>query len=288
MKFVTIADLARTIRGNFHKIPHDVDFVVGVPRSGVLAGSIIAELLNVPLIDADSFAAGAHPTGGRRVGYHTPSGRAVPRALVVDDTIFSGGSMKETRDKLSRFAGRYEFVFMAVYREGPCGDVDFWLEDLRGYTRGDCPFVLYEWNILHHVPRIMSRCLYDLDGVLCKEPPDERDTAAYERYLPEAVPLFLPSQEIGEIVTYRLWKYEAVTRAWLADHGIIYRTLTMYDAGSYDERARGYASPAHYKAAIYRQRMDAMLFVESCDRQAQEIARLTGRPVYCVETNKLY
>lgn len=285
MKYVTIADLARTIRGSFARIPHDVDFVVGVPRSGVLAGSIIAELLNVPLIDADSFAAGARPTGGRRVSFHAAGGRAVPRALVVDDTIFNGGSMKETRYKLSRFAGRYEFVFMVVYREGPCGAVDFWLEDLRGYTGGDCPFVLYEWNILHHVPRIMSRCLYDMDGVLCVEPPDERDTEAYESYIENAVPLFATTSEIGEIVTYRLRKYEAATRRWLDGHGIRYGALTMYEASSPAQRAIG---PAQYKAEVYRQRGDAMLFVESSDRQAREIARLTGRPVYCVESNTLY
>ena len=29
MKFVTLADLAATIRRNVHKIPHDVDFVIG-------------------------------------------------------------------------------------------------------------------------------------------------------------------------------------------------------------------------------------------------------------------
>ena len=51
MKFVTLADLAATIRRNVHKIPHDVDIVAGVPRSGVIAASIIAEFLNAPLID---------------------------------------------------------------------------------------------------------------------------------------------------------------------------------------------------------------------------------------------
>jgi len=288
MKFVTIADLSRTIRANFAKIPHDVDFVVGVPRSGILAASIIAEWLNVGLVDSDNFCGGAKPTGGRRLAYHTPSKEARPKVLVVDDTIYGGGSMRRTRQMLRPFAARYEFIYCAVYLEGPCGDVDIWLEDLRGQLSTDCPYALYEWNIFHHTLRISGRCLYDMDGVLCVEPPDERDTAAYERYLPEAVPLFVPTNEIGGIVSYRLRKYEAVTRAWLEGHGIRYATLTMYDAASYEERRAGYESPAHYKAEAYRQHPDALLFIESSDHQAREIARLTGRSVYCVESNKMY
>jgi len=288
MKYVTLADLAHTIRANFRKVPHDVDFVLGVPRSGVICGSIIAEFLNVPLVDVDSFCFGASPTGGRRLAFHRESGSAKPRVLVVDDTIFTGGSMRQAHEKLDILSDQFDFIYMAVYLEGPCADVDVWLEDIRGQMGPECRFALYEWNIFHHTLRLMTRCLYDLDGVLCVEPPDERDTAAYERYLPEAVPLFVPTQEIGGIVSYRLRKYEDVTRQWLDAHDVRYNALTMYDAESYEERANGYQSPAHYKAEAYRMRPDALLFVESSDWQSREIAKMTGRPVYCVESNKMY
>ena len=132
---------------------------------------------------------------------------------------------------------------------------------------------------------MIERLYLDMDGVLCVEPPDERDTEAYESYIENAVPLFAPTSEIGEIVTYRLRKYEAATRRWLDGHGIRYGALTMYEASSPAQRA---TSPAQYKAEAYQQRSGAMLFVESSDRQAREIARLTGRPVYCVESNTLY
>ena len=61
MKFITLADMASTIRRNLHRIPHDVDFVIGIPRSGIIAASIIAEYLNVPLIDIDSLSLGQVP-----------------------------------------------------------------------------------------------------------------------------------------------------------------------------------------------------------------------------------
>ena len=99
MKFVTLADLAATIRRNVHKIPHDVDFVIGVPRSGVIASSIIAEFLNAPLIDVDSFAAGALPTGGRRSRFHRRPATERHRVLVVDDTIFHGRSLRAAKEK---------------------------------------------------------------------------------------------------------------------------------------------------------------------------------------------
>ena len=287
MKYVTLSDLARTIRENFRKVPHDIDFVVGVPRSGVLAGSMIAEFLNLPLIDVDSLCSGASPTGGRRLSFHSKSDREIQKALVVDDTIFYGGSMKETRKKLAPLSGKFDFVFMAVYLEGPCSDVDIWLEDLRGCIGPDCPFVLYEWNIFHHTGRIMSKCIYDIDGVLCVDPPDERTGQPYIDYIKSARPLFTPSSQIGEIVSYRLKKYEDVTREWLHENGIKFGSLTMFPAESWKERADSHISPADFKADIYSQR-NAILFVESDGYQALEIHRLTGKPVYCVETNELY
>jgi len=285
MKYITFADLMRTLRTQFYKVPHDVDFVLGVPRSGMLAAVPLAEWLNVPCTDVDAFCYGAEPTGGRRVAFHADSGRARKRVLVVDDTIFNGGSMAAVREKLRPFAGAYDFIFMAVYLEGPCTAVDVWLKDVRADAD---PFVLYEWNIYHHTPRIMSRCIYDIDGVLCVDPPDERDEAAYVRYIQRPVPLFVPSVEVGEIVTYRLAAYEHITRRWLADVGVQYKGLTMFPAQTYAARAGSGIGPAAFKADIYAQREWARLFVESSDRQAREIYERTGKAVLCVESNKMY
>ena len=290
MKFVTLADLAATIRRNVHKIPHDVDFVIGVPRSGVIAASIIAEFLNAPLIDVDSFALGIPPTGGRRSRFHRIQHVANPRVLVVDDTIFHGRSLRAAKEKLAPIgrAFGFEFVYMAVFLEGPCDAVDIWLADLRQYTEGFTSFVLYEWNIFHHIPGFMSVCLYDIDGVLCLDPPDERSGQPYLDYLPNAVPLFTPTVKVGELVTYRLEKYRDLTEWWLRNQGVTYGALTMFPAKSYDERAGMGISPAAFKADIYRLRQWAKLFVESDDRQAREIHAITRRPVYSVETNKIY
>ena len=288
MKYFTLADMAGTIRHNLHRIPHDIDFVMGIPRSGIIAASIISEFLNVPLIDLDSFVFGASPTGGRRLRYQTDSGRTVRRVLVVDDTIYAGTANRLARKKLEPFADRYEFIYLAVFQEGRCSDIDIALEDVRRFTNNFTQIVLYEWNILQHHADVMGRFLFDMDGVFCMDPPDERDRKAYLDYIRNATPLFLPKAVIGEIVTFRLESNREITKDWLAAHGIRYNALTMFPASTWEERAGSGIGPARFKSEIYRQRPAAKLFIESNDRQAQVIHRLTGRPVYCVESNKIY
>ena len=288
MKFVTLADMARTIRNNLYKIPHDVDFIIGIPRSGILAASIMAEFLNLPLIDLDSFIFGAKPTGGKRLRYRKESDREKKRALVVDDTLYGGTANREARKKLAPFKDKYEFIYLVVFHEGRCNDIDIALEDVRKYTNNFTQIVLYEWNILQHHADVMGRFLFDMDGVFCVDPPDERDAQVYHDYICNATPLFLPAAEIGEIVTFRLNSNRAITERWLSEHGIRYKTLTMFPAETWDERHNSGISPAKFKADIYSKRPMAKLFIESEDAQARAIYMMTGKPVYCVSTNKFY
>lgn len=286
MKYITLKDLTATVRRNIYKIPHDIDFIIGVPRSGMIPASIVAEFINVPLIDVDSFCAGAKPTGGGRLRLiNRPT---TSKVLVLDDTVFRGKSMNIAKDKLKPFRGKYEFIYAAVYLEGRGADViDFWLEDVRKFTSNFTQIVLYEWNIFHHIHSIMDYCMYDMDGVLCVDPPDERRTEEYERYISSAVPLFTPTVSIGSIVTYRLVKYRGVTETWLKNNGIRYGELRMFDAGSWTERNATGISPEMYKAKHYG-KSNAKIFVESDERQARQIYEMTHKPVFCVETNTMY
>lgn len=286
-KYISIRNLSETIRRNFYKIPHDIDFVVGIPRSGMLAGSIIAELLNRPLIDIDSYAAGCDGTGGFRLRYmgNVP---VYKKALVVDDTVWGGKTKLIAREKL-KSRPDVNYIFLAVYLEGP-GEaaVDIWLDDLRGFTDGFNSPVLYEWNIFHHNESTMEHCVYDMDGVLCVNPPDERDTYAYESYIRNAIPLFAPTTKIGVIQTYRLEKYRDVTEKWLSDNHISYGELVMFGAGDWTERHDSGIDPASYKGRFYRDNADMTLFVESSDYEARRINIISGKPVFCVETNNMY
>lgn len=286
MKYITLKEMAYAVRRNIYKVPHDIDFVIGVPRSGMIPASMVAEFINVPLIDVDSFCAGAKPTGGGRL--RLTNRPKTNKVLVLDDTVFRGKSMNDTKMKLARFNGQYQFTYAAVYLEGSGSNViDFFFEDVRKYTHNFTQIVLYEWNIFHHIHSIMDYSMYDMDGVMCLDPPDERNIEEYEEYIKDAVPLFTPTVPIGAIVTYRLGKYKDITTKWLEDNGIRYKYISMFPANSWEERNKSGISPEKFKATLYKE-SHAKLFVESNESQARKIFEMSGKPVLCVDTNVLF
>jgi len=289
MKYITISDLSETIRKNLWKIPRDIDFIIGVPRSGMIGASMIASFLNVPLIDVNSFINGLEPYGGLRLNYFTNKHIKTNKVLVIDDTVSSGRAMNETRKKISESGRQFQFIYMCIYLEGWGEEsVDLYLEDVRKYTENFTKVVVYEWNIFQHHQDHMIHCLYDIDGVLCLEPPDERNEEEYLNYIKNAIPLFIPRQKLGGIITYRLNKNREITEEWLKNNGIEYDCLAMFKANTWEERNKSGISPEVYKGNFYKMNDNFKLFVESDDRQAKIIAEISNKPVYCVETNKMY
>lgn len=284
MTYTSYKDLADCIRRNIWKVPADVDLIVGIPRSGMIPALMIAELLNKRCADLDSFIGGREMSCGGRKKLMRPGKEG--KVLVLDDTVFFGNAMRKTRERLEAVATRYDIVYGCVYAEGRNAKqmVDIWFEDI---WRPSEKIWLYEWNIMHHYEKKTELAMWDIDGLLCKDPPDDRDRAAYERYLPDAVPMVIPSAKVGALVTYRLERYRAVTEKWLRRHGVEYGTLRMFSAPSRETR-NSTESPAAYKARIYGGATWAKLFCESSARQAERIHQLTGKPVFCYENGKMY
>lgn len=294
MRYITIAEMTKTIRDNFYRIPHDVDFVIGILRSGMLPATIISEFLNRPLTDVNSFCAGVEPSGGQRLSYNdfygTKNTITKNKVLVVDDTLANGNSIDECKEKLKPFEGDYEFIYLTIYFEGPSdvGKVDLYLEDTRIGWAKEKDLVIFEWNVFHQILALSSSSMWDMDGVLCKNPPDDFYKDEYEKYIKDAEPLFIPSLQIGEIVTYRINEYRDVTTVWLDKHGVKYKNLIMFNAKTREERNDS-GMPSHVmKGVYYKNSSWAKLFVESDDGQAHAINQISGKPVYCVESNRLY
>ena len=208
------------------------------------------------------------------------------RVLVVDDTVNTGAAMARARERLSHLEGSYDILYCCIYARGAYAKnlVDIFLEDI--HVPGE-KWYLYEWNILHHNAHRTQLMMWDIDGLMCMEPPSERNTLAYETYLETAVPMVLPTTPVGAVVTYRLEKYRDVTERWLKSHGVEYNDLVMFDADTREERAAK-SYPGRYKAHIYKKSEWALLFVESSRDQAVRIAELSGKPVYCYEDGKMY
>lgn len=283
MNYRSLSHLSQLSNACAGKIPHDVDLVVGIPRSGMLVASIVALKQNLPLTDLYSFLRNDDlKKGSTRTYKHADlvKPRDARKVLLVDDSIATAKSMHAAVEQV-RAAYQGEVVTLAAFAEKHNRHlVDMYLE-LVEQPR------VFEWNIMHH--SLMGHACLDIDGVLCVDPTVEQndDGPNYRDFLRSTRPLFIPSIKVAHLVTSRLEKYRPETEAWLQRHGVQYGTLHMLDLPSAEERRR--LNIHHkFKAEVYARHPQTRLFVESEDRQAIEIMKLSGKPVYCIETNEMY
>lgn len=295
--YVTYNDLVNDIRENLHKIPSDVYGVIARSRSGMLPATIISEHLNVGLVDFCTFEEkmsqklpidvifGSH---GKR-GIRKPNTK---KFLFVDDTVSSGSTMQTADEFFEKHIkeNEYEFIKLCVYLEGDChiSKPDIYLKDLREFASTSyLKEVLYEWNIFGR-NWINKYTLFDLDGVVCIDPPDELRGDEYIEYINNPIPLHIPIQYgdvVINIMTYRLEKYRNQTERFLQKHFSNFN-LMMFPSESYTERSK--IPPYIYKGEYYKNHDDFILFVESDDWQAALINEISGKPVFCVGSNKMY
>lgn len=271
-------DLQLAVQQVALQLPEDLDLVVGIPRSGLLAASMLALMLNLPMADLGGYVEGRVLATGRRPGRDTGDAGRRRRVVVIDDSVLTGGAMDEARELLASSGDELFFAAPYVTREGRTR-VDVFGEVLD-------PPRIFAWNVMHH-PTLMSRACLDIDGVLCLDPlPVQNDDAtAYRQFLVEAQPLFLPTSPVGYLVTSRLEKYRAETEAWLARHAIQYGELVMLDLPDAASRQRLGAHAGH-KADFYAS-SDAELFVESEFPQAVAIAARSGRQVFSIDRRQM-
>lgn len=281
----SVADLSYIIRKKLYKVPRNIDLVVGIPRSGTLAGSLIALSINRRYCDLPSFLASVEPMHGstRKVGQcHSRQQGDKMHVLVVDDSLHSGKAMTAARQMIQAsrpdVKATYCAVFAAPYSINKC---DIFLESLD-VDRA------FEWNLMHREDVLSHACL-DIDGILCRDPSSSQndDGDMYKEFLASAPALMLPSYKIGYLVTSRLEKYREHTVAWLAKHQVIYGSLYMLDLPSAAERRRMNCH-AQFKGQIYKSLTDSQLFVESEKAQALSIANIASKPVLCYETQELF
>ena len=283
MNYRSLNDLSRLSTECASQIPDDIELVIGIPRSGMLVASIIALKQNLPLTDLYSFLRNDELKKGNTRTYKLAElvkPRDAKKVLLVDDSISSGKSMQAALEQVrATYAG--SVVTLAAFAERHNRHlVDVHLE-LVEQPR------VFEWNIMHH-PFLAQACL-DIDGVLCVDPTHEEndDGPNYRAFLKGTRSLFVPSVKVAHLVTSRLEKYRAETEDWLARNGVQYGTLHMLDLPTAEERRR--LNIHHkFKAEVYAKQPLARLFVESEVRQAVEIMKLSGKPVYCIETNEMY
>lgn len=283
MNFRTLENLNSIIYANLHKIPKDVDLIVGIPRSGMLAASLLSLYLNLPLSDIDAMLNGELYESGRtkqKDGWISDISQA-RKILVVEDSSSTGTSLERFRKKTSNFLYKERLVVLTVYvTEQTRGLTDIWFEDVPGPR-------MFEWNYLHH-SRLDNMC-FDIDGVLCVDPTEEEndDGEKYVHFIRNAPVKVAPTYQIGYIITSRLEKYREDTEYWLNKNNIKYGELIMMPYASKEERIRS-GSHGAFKGEHYKRLKSTYIFVESNAKQAEEIARISGKTVFCTENQKVY
>ncbi|MBR1850471.1 MAG: phosphoribosyl transferase [Bacteroidales bacterium] len=275
MEYVSIAKLAEIIRRNISRVPRTTDLVVGVPRSGMIPAAIIALSLNLRFTDLDSFVEG-HIYGA---GHSSESIRHndYRNILVVDDSIATGRSMDEVKERLKPFEGEYNITYAAILASDvDHPQIDFYMEVIP-HPR------FFEWNIWRN--HVMHSTMVDIDGVLCEDPEIDDDGKEYINFLNTAAPKYIPHLKVDTIISCRLEKYRQPTVNWLSANKVEYNNLVLLDLPDKASRIK-WGNHGQWKASHYAN-SDATLFIESSARQAEIIARLSYKPVFCIETNQL-
>ncbi len=281
LDYRSISDLNQDICNNLHKVPKDIDMVVGIPRSGLLAANLLALHLNLPLTTPQGLIDGHLIDSGKRQMNKKimPISIRKLKVFVLDDSIQSGSQLKKVKTRIDVANLPHEILYGVIYASRQSAQkVDIYFEKLSKWR-------VFEWNVIHH-PYIRNFCV-DIDGVLCQNPTEDQndDGPKYSDFIVNVKPVIIPSFTIGWLVTCRLEKYRQLTEQWLMKHGVKYRKLVMLNFSSKAERvAAGLHSK--FKADVY-DKTGAMLFIESSDYQAKEIASLSGKPVFCFKTRQM-
>lgn len=271
IRFVRNEDMARDVLGLIQLLPPNVSEVVGVARSGLMAASLVAMHLHLPLKVLMQNEGKIVDAGG---GWRIKESGGSPKkgiTLVVDDTVASGQSMKKTAAIV-----RGENVhFASVY----CNPENLSMVDYTSRLL-NLPHLL-EWNLFNSV--YLPKVMFDCDGVLCE---DGRSH----------VPLYLPRRSPVAVCTARLHKHREATESWLRRWGVDPETLIMGPWES--ESHRDGKCIGTWKGEQFEQfKMDAgrdvsspgpWMFVESEPLQARRIFERAGGLVLCTKTWKVW
>ena len=291
MNFRSIAQMSDQLLSLAKRLPQDIDVFVGVPRSGLLAASILSAYRGTPFTDLEGFLEGrCFKTGLWKPGALNAEGTdgdahrtfldEPRRVLVLDDSVGSGTTLDRVRAEVEAAGLPHRVEYAAVYvAPDQTESVDYYGEAIH-FPR------VFEWNVFQKAT-LLPQCCLDMDGVLCHDPLHEQndDGERYLAFLRDARPLLRPRGKLGWVVTSRLEKYREPTEDWLHRNGIRFGRLVMMDYPDRGTRMRMDTYAAH-KATAYRQ-SEAVLFIESDIRQSVEIAQLSKREVLCIDTMQM-
>ena len=256
---------------NLNKIPKDIDLIIGIPRSGLIISTMIAEYIGKPSTDLFGFLYGiktelmAFSSIAPQVSYDN-----IKHILLVDDGVGLGTSMKKAKNMVINKYPNLKITTYSPFVEPFSTDkVDIYCTVLRDQ--------FMPWSIMK---RGIEVACVDIDGVLTEDVPAQFDTddENYITFLRNQKPMFRPDRPIHTLVSGRLEKYREITEEWLNKNNITYKHLILLNLPNKYERSK--INVGEYKANVYRN-SGTELFIESDFNEANTIHNLTKMPVFC-------
>lgn len=274
--FITTAQLTTDTEEFRKSLPLDIDFVIGISRSGMLPASILAYHLHLPLWGVSRHAGVANMGHGLRL---ESRGWIEPRhILLIDDTVASGTEMTACYPIVRERFPDAKITRAVIYaRPSAVHAVDMFYATYDGYH-------YLQWNFAN--AGFGSLGAWDMDGLINRDFKVEecRDMDVYRSAMETITPLYLPRRlPIPMIVTARPESTRDITLRWLARHGVRVERLVMWPGDPHPPSSE----VAPWKAKHYAE-SNCMTFIESDPGQAQAIAEITGRPVLCPAAGRLF
>lgn len=264
--YVTVEKIASDAAKWCSEMSSDFDYVIAMPRSGLLIGSVVACVLGKPLTTPDQVIAGRSPWKSKEFNSRVLN-CAYNKVLLVDDTIVTGSQMQEAKKQLSGYLDGFELITSALYA-AENAEVDRFYKRINSGHRYHC-----EYALMHHKH---GKIGYDIDGVLCE---DWRSGSDRLEFLRTARPYKIPTYEIDFLCTGRHEKYREITENWLNAHFVSWKKLYMLPDNEEDH--------IKFKTKILNMEKP-YVFVESNKIIAENLNLNTGIPVVCTDENCMF
>lgn len=265
--FITVDELMIWTTEWIKTFPISYDLIVGIPRSGLFVANLIALKLGKPFTTPELFCR-ANYWGSKLINKKGE----FKNILLVDDSITNGKSLEESLELLRPYCEHLNITkAVLIATEYSKTLVDSYYQIIP-HPR------VFEWNLLHAKK---GKLVSDMDGVICENCPPSVDIneKLYIEWIRNAKPYLIPTFEIDAIVSCRLEKYRFETEEWLANHGIRYRELILWNIKSKQERNGKYSK---YKIK-YLIKIKPDMVWESSFSQAKQIWESTKIPTLCTD-----
>lgn len=285
-RYITTAQLCQDTLKLIPEVPHDCKGIVGVPRSGMIVGGILATNLHLPLYELTEEGPRLLSSGyrGTWLKFHPGDGPF----FVVDDSTHNGQSIEKARAKMKG----HNAIFATVYsRAIGCADVSAVPLDVH----------IFEWNLFNNKllqnpeggaidKKLRGGFCFDFDGVLCEDTPfkhtDENEKAVIAWILNAKPKHLVRGVTIPTVISFRLEKHREHILKWCDKWGVKINNLILHPANTFKERDNNFNVVQH-KAERFKNSQHCIM-VESCKIQAKLIAKHANKPVIATDTGEVF